>query len=297
MKVLVTGPTGFVGKALVEKLKADGHEVVAAGRAESGAIETTRWDDVLPGVDTIVHLAARVHQMRDTSVDPLVAFRAVNRDATVRLGEAARKHGVKRFIFLSSVKAAVDKTGIEGVDETMPPVPQSPYGISKLEAEQALLSMPEIGPVILRPPLIYGPGAKGNLAGLARLIKRGIPLPVGGIDNRRSFLGLGNLVAAIEAALIAPDIEGQVFYVADDKSLSTAELVRALGVSLGRNNPILFININILNIIAKLFSQQERLARLTDSLVIENDKFKAATGWRPVISLQEELARFAAALY
>jgi nucleoside-diphosphate-sugar epimerase len=157
--------------------------------------------------------------------------------------------------------------------------------------------MPEIGPVILRPPLIYGPGAKGNLAGLARLIKRGIPLPVGGIDNRRSFLGLGNLVAAIGAALIAPDIEGQVFYVADDKSLSTAELVRALGVSLGRNTPILSININILNIIAKLLSQQERLARLTDSLVIENDKFKAATGWRPVISLQEELARFAAALY
>ena len=230
MKILVTGPDGFVGKALVKRLRESGHDVIEAGRARIGDIRSASWHEIMPGIDAIVHLAARVHQMKDDSDDPLAAFRAVNRDATLRLAEAARRYGVQRFVFLSSVKAAIDRTDKEGVDESAPPSPQSPYGISKLEAEQGLLSIPEIGPVILRPPLIYGPGAKGNFASLAKLIEYGVPLPVGGIDNRRSFLGLGNLVSAIEAALVTPAATG-VFYVAEDDPLSTADLARALAES------------------------------------------------------------------
>ena len=177
----------------------------------------------------VIHLAARVHQMNDTSADPLAASRAVNCDATMALASTAAASGVQRFIFLSSVKAAVDDTDKSGVDESVAPNPQSPYGISKLEAETALLAMPELQTVILRPPLIYGPGVKANFRLLMKLARLPVPLPFGAIDNRRSLLSIGNLIGAIDLCLTSPGVAGKVFYLCDGDPVSTPQLLRLLG--------------------------------------------------------------------
>ena len=190
-RILITGASGFVGQALVQYLTQAGHEVRAVTRqpvpgftgSETCLIDdlvTADWPVLLKDIEQVVHLAARVHQVQETSAEPLAEFRRINRDATEVLAAAALQAGVRRFVFISSVKAAVDSTGIQPIDENFPANPQSHYGISKLEAEQTLLSL--VGntgfePVILRLPLIYGPGAKGNLQSLFRIMKAGMVLP------------------------------------------------------------------------------------------------------------------------
>ena len=276
MKILVTGAGGFVGTPLVQYLTAQGHEVVAITRKEIPDIVTADWSAFLQGVDVVIHLAARVHQMNDASADPLAAFRAVNRDATIALASAAASCGVKRLIFLSSVKAAVDETSADGVDETMPPLPASPYGISKLEGETALLAMHDIETVILRPPLIYGPGVKANFRLLMKLALLPIPLPLGAIDNRRSMLSIGNLLSAINLCLTAPDVVGKVFYLSDGVAVSTPQLLRMLGAKRLLNVPVW-----LLRLLARLLRQGEKIDRLTESLVVSNGAFCRATGWQP----------------
>ena len=276
MKILVTGAAGFVGTPLVEYLAAAGHEIIAITRTEIPDIRTAEWAAYLPGVDAVIHLAARVHQMSDNSANPLAEFRAVNRDATSALAAAAAACGVKRFIFLSSVKAAIDETGNEAVDETATPAPASPYGISKLEAETALLAMSDIEAVILRPPLIYGPGVKANFRLLVKLARLPIPLPLATIDNRRSMLSIGNLIPAIDLCLTEPNVVGKVFYLTDGDAVSTPQLLRLLGAK-----RLLPVPVWLLRMLAGTLGQRDKIDRLTESLNVSNAAFRRATGWEP----------------
>ena len=299
MRILVTGAGGFVGQALVEWLAAQGHAVRAITRQVAPEIATADWPPLLREIDAVVHLAARVHQMNEVSADPLAEFRRINRDATLRLAEAVVQAGVRRFVFISSVKAAAESTGLHPIDEDRPAIPEDAYGISKLEAEQELLALTgqyKFEPVILRVPLVYGPGAKGNLRSLFRLMRLGMPLPLAAIDNRRSLIGLGNLVAAIELAVLVPDLGGQVFYL-EDTTLSTPALLRAIAAALHRPARLFTVPPGLLERAARLAGQQDKFDRLAGSLVISSARFQQATGWQPSVPMAVELEKTALNLY
>jgi nucleoside-diphosphate-sugar epimerase len=309
-RILVTGPSGFVGQAVISDLSAAGHEVIGAfhrperkpkGVARpvlTGPLQTANWSIALQGVEAIVHLAARVHRMKDTASDPLAEFRLVNRDATRRLAEAAAEHGVKRLVFMSTVKAAVDSTGLDPVDESVKPTPQTPYGISKWEAEQALLDIAgrtSLTPIILRPPLVYGPGVKGNLLALFGLAGRGFPLPFAAIDNARSLVGLSNLASAVRHALEVDPDAGHTYFVSDD-TLSTPDLLRAFIAASHSRTRLFSIDPGWLKAIAGMAGKSAAIDRLTESLAIDSSRFRA-TGWMPDTPLHVELERLAKSLY
>ena len=245
MKVLVSGANGFVGRALCSYLATQGHGVAPvvrrasclAGEVIVGDIDgTTDWTAALAGCDAVVHLAARVHVMNDAAHNPLALFRATNLEATLNLARQAAQAGVKRFVFISSIKV-----NGEGRDapyrETDVPAPKEAYAISKWDAEQGLQRIAAdtgLEVVILRPPLVYGPGVKANFMRLLRMVKRGWPLPLGAILNRRSLLYLGNFVDAIRVCVEHPTAGGQIFLLDDGEPVSTPELIRALARAMGR---------------------------------------------------------------
>lgn len=297
MRVLVTGANGFVGRSLVPLLAARGHWVRAAvrrdGTAVPGAAEAvavgdigpdTDWTRALDGIDAVAHLAARVHVMKDRAADPLAAFRLVNRDGTRRLAESAAAHGVRRVVSLSSVKALVDESQNAPLDAATRPDPHSPYGVSKLEAEQALGAVAErtgLETVVLRPPLVYGPGVGGNFRSLLRLVATGLPLPLGGLDNRRSLIFVGNLADAIATALTHPNAPGGRFLVQDGAPLSTSELVRAIGDALGRPARLIPLPVGLLALGARLTGKQPVFDRIAGSLTVDDRAIRTALDWRP----------------
>ncbi len=311
-RILVTGATGFVGKSLVQYLSRQGHAVTAVTRQPVGKpdgasevivvpdIAVADWTDVLQGIDAIVHLAARVHQMKEKKgTDPLAQFMAVNRDGTVRLAIAAAAQGVKRFIFVSSVKAAVDHTSPNGVDETIRPEPHSPYGISKRQAEIDLMNVAAevgMGIVILRLPLVYGPGVKANFARLVKMVRLQVPLPFGGVINRRSMLGLTNLLTAVASALSSPAVAGKVFFLSDGAPVSTPDLVRAIARALKKKIYLVNVPPRLMREAAEVVHQREKFDRLMGSLVVDNSRFRSATGWEPE-PMAAELERLVASLY
>ena len=245
MKVLVSGANGFVGTALCDSLVASGVEVVPAVRSTSGLPHevvvgnldaSTDWRPALTGCDAVVHLAARVHVMDDTAQNQLALYRATNLDATLNLACQAAQAGVKRFVFISSIKV-----NGEGRDapyrETDVPAPDDAYAISKWEAEQGLQRIAaETGleVVILRPPLVYGPGVKADFLRLMQMVQKGWPWPLGAIRNRRSLLYLGNFVDAIRLCVEHPAAGGQTFLLDDGEPVSTPQLIRALARAMGR---------------------------------------------------------------
>ena len=197
----------------------------------------TDWRAALAGIDAIVHLAARAHVLRDSSADAHALYRAVNTLGALRLAEAAAAAGVRRFVFLSSVRVHGERSTGAPFTEASPLVAQDPYGRSKAEAERGLAALAAAGrlePVILRPPLVYGPGARGNFARLVRLVARGVPLPLGAVRNRRSLIFVGNLVDAIVRSLDDPAAAGETFMVSDGEDVSTPELVRRIARALGK---------------------------------------------------------------
>ena len=314
-RILLTGAKGFVGTVTAPALAAAGHEVVAATRngdelpagatraVATGDIDHADWRAILAAsgpVDCVVHLASRVHRMHEDSADPLEAFRRSNRDATLALANAAADAGVTRFVFVSSVKASLDRTGPQPLGESAMAAPESPYGISKLEAEEGLLALSQAGRmdvVILRPPLVYGPGVKANFRSLVRLVRSGAPIPLGAVANRRSLVGAGNLASAIVAAATAPGIGGRAYYVTDGPPISTVALLRAIGTALGRPARILPVPVFILRTLAALTGKGAQFSRIAESLAIDDTAFRMAAGWSPPFTMDDELRRVAHDLY
>jgi nucleoside-diphosphate-sugar epimerase len=273
---------------------------------------STDWTEALQGVAAVVHLAARVHQMDDRTANPLAEFRRVNVEGTRRLAEQAAAAGVKRFIFVSSIKVNGEATAPAraapitpnqeprtknqepalraAFRETDTPNPQDPYGISKHEAELALREVERatgMAVTILRPPLMYGPGVKANFASLARAIAKGIPLPFGRItENRRSLLHVSNLADAIATCLERPEAAGETFLLSDGMPLSTAGLCRRIGAVVGRPARLLPVPVWSLCLLGKLTGKSAAIERLTGSLVIDDAKIHQKLGWAPKLGLR-----------
>ncbi len=298
--VLVTGASGFIGRALCRRIQEGGRfNIRAATRGEQtlgsircdavGSIdERTDWSPVLSGVDVVVHLAARVHVMRDPEPDPLAAFRRANLTATLNLARQAGIAGVRRFVFFSSAKVL----GERGVfDDNTIPAPQEPYGISKLEAEEGLAAVAQSGQmdvVTIRPPLVYGPGVRGNFLALMRSVAKGFPLPLGSVRNRRSLVGLGNLVDFAVQCLDDPRVANRRFLVRDREDLSTPELIRRVGSHLGTKPNLIPCPVWLLRTLGDLSGRSAAIARLTEDLVVEATGAHDL-GWLPPRTLDDEL--------
>ena len=308
--VLVTGATGFVGTALLTRLIGERQfEVRAAVRPESGKCRAgvgcvlvdelapdTDWEVALNGAKSVVHLSARVHVMRERAADPLVEFRRVNVAGAMKLARQAAAAGVVRFVFLSSVKV----NGEQGVyTESAPSAPVDPYGISKSEAEVGLRQIAaETGMevVIIRAPLVYGPGVKANFQALLHAVARGVPLPLGAIHNRRSLVALDNLVDFILTCIKHPAAANETFLVSDGEDLSTTDLIRRLARAMGRPARLLPVPAFVLMAGATMLGKRNVAQRLLESLQVDISKARQLLGWVPPISVDEGLRRAAAAL-
>jgi nucleoside-diphosphate-sugar epimerase len=285
-KVLVTGATGFVGHALVKHLGVGTSTL-------STRTPVSTWPQALHGVDCVVHLAARVHRMDDGARDKLSEYRKVNVDATLELARMAAANGVKRFIFMSSVKVNGEFT-LPGrpfrADDSVAPV--DPYGISKYEAELALRSLAQttgLEVVIIRSPLVYGPGVKANFESMVRWVHRGIPLPLGSIHNCRSLVALDNLVSLIEVCTTHAAAPGRTFMVSDGCDVSTTQLLRMLSQSLGKNAHLIPVPALVLKWAAFALGQAKAAQRLLGSLQVDIEDTRATLNWAPVVGLQTGL--------
>ncbi len=307
--ILVTGATGFVGHAVVQRLLADSESKLGAAIRQdgrqwpeqvvpyvTGELEsTTDWSRALHGVVVAVHCAARVHVMRDTEANPITAFRAVNVEGTLNLARQAAAAGVKRFVFISSVKVNGESTEFgRAFTEADTPNPQDAYGLSKYEAEQGLRQLAAdtgMEVVIIRPPLVYGPGVKANFAALMRAAQRSWPLPLGAVHNKRSLVALSNLVDFVVTCITHPQAANQTFLVSDGQDLSTTELVRGMAQAAGVPARLLPVPVWALQAGASLLGKGDMVQRLCGNLQVDSSKARSLLGWVPLVSVQEGLRR------
>jgi nucleoside-diphosphate-sugar epimerase len=252
----------------------------------------TDWHAALEGASGVAHLAARTHVLRETAADPLAEYRRVNVSGTERLARSAVACGVRRLVLLSSVKVNGERTGQQPYTEKDAPAPEDPYGVSKWEAEQALARIAaETGleVVVLRSPLVYGPGVKGNFLRLMNVIARGVPLPLGAVANRRSLVYSGNLSAAIVTALDSPQAAGKTYLVSDGEDVSTPDLIRALAQSLGAKPRLVVLPLAVLGVAATLAGKRSEFTRLAGSLQVDGTRIRRELGWSPPFTLAQGL--------
>jgi nucleoside-diphosphate-sugar epimerase len=304
MKVLVTGATGFIGRSLCPVLRGRGFAVRAAVRGESALpadieiakIDTlgpaTRWSAGVSGADAIVHLAGRAHVLGDTGPDEAAKVRAVNVEATVHLARAAIRAGVRRFVFVSTAKVHGEQNAGRPWTEQDPPVPEDLYAGSKWEAEQALAHIARTTPlevVVLRPPLVYGPGVKANFLRLLRTVDGGLPVPLGAIQNRRSLVYVGNLADAIATCLDRPAAANRTFLVSDGDDVSTPELIRRVAAALDRPARLVSMPLWMLRLGARLLGRGADFERLAGDLAVDSSAIRRELGWQPPYSMQAGL--------
>lgn len=302
--ILVTGASGFVARSLITEIKASGNRVVGVSRVPSVSeadeffsvpdfAVNGVWKRPLESCDIVMHLAARVHVMNDSSDNPLAEFRKTNVDGTLNLAKQASLAGVKRFIFVSSIKVNGEytETGVPFTEADLPK-PQDAYGISKLEAEQGLMLIAQqtgMEVVIIRPPLVYGAGVKANFASMLRMVARGIPLPLGAIYNKRSLVYIDNLISLILKCIEHPAAVNQVFLVSDGHDLSTTELLRGCAAALGVKARLLPIPQKPLEAFAAMIGKKDVAQRLCGNLQVDISKARSLLGWIPPVSVEEGL--------
>jgi nucleoside-diphosphate-sugar epimerase len=312
--VLITGATGFVGCRLADFLSSQFPEMelrLAVRRRpeelqvpsvlSDGSIEVvgdinphTNWSNALIGVDVVIHLAARVHVMKDVALDPLEEYRNANTLATIHLAEEAAKAGVKRFIYLSSIKVNGEETAPgQSYSEESTPAPIDPYGMSKWEAELGLekvCAQTGMEFVIIRPSLVYGPGVKANFQKLMGLVVKGWPLPLGAVDNQRSMLALDNLVSFIAEVTSNPLAANQCFLLSDGDDVSTTRLLKLLAKGMGKSSLLIPIPVFILRTAAQFLGASSAADRLLGSLQIDSSKARQLLQWQPPLSVEEGIA-------
>ena len=308
-RVLITGASGFVGRALVAQLVArEGYEVLALTRQPPpnpvagaqyllvGDLDLQeRWQPTLSCVHTLVHTAARVHVLHERVAEPFAEFQRVNVAGTLRLAKLAAAAGVRRFVFLSSIGVNGVQTSVgTAFSEADTPNPHNAYALSKLEAERGLRRLSEetgLEVVIIRPPLVYGPGVKANFAALMRAVQRGWPLPLGSVQNQRSLVALDNLIDFIVTCISHPRAANQTFLVSDGHDVSIAELVRGLAQAAGVPVRLLPVPVWALRAVAQMLGQSELLRRLCGNLQADISKARSLLGWTPPVAVDDGLRR------
>ncbi|ABO53830.1 SDR family oxidoreductase [Burkholderia vietnamiensis] len=309
-RIVITGANGFVGHAVCRLALEAGHTVTALVRRPGGCIEGVRewvhdapdfegvasaWPEDLQA-DCVIHLAARVHVMRDKSPDPDAAFDATNVAGTLRVADAARMHGVRRFVFASSIKVVGEGDAGVPLAEDVVPDPQDAYGRSKLRAEQQLARLGEAGleVVVVRPPLVYGPGVRANFLRMMDAVFRGAPLPLAAIPARRSVVYVDNLADALLHCAMDPRAAGECFHVADDDAPSVAGLLRMVGDALGRPARLFPVPAGALRMLGRLTGRSAVVDRLTGSLQLDTGRLKRVLNWQPPYTTRQGLEATAA---
>ncbi len=303
--ILLTGSTGFVGQTLCKSLTETGIAFRAAVKTipnpgsnlqdycTVGDIgPATDWSMALDGIDVVIHLANRAHVMNEQAGNPLAEYRRVNVDGTANFARQAVKAGVRRFIFVSSIKVNGEETKDGPFNEDDPPSPQDAYGISKWEAEQELQQITgetKMEFVILRPPLMYGPGVKANFLRLIQVIDRGFPLPLGAIQNLRSLISVSNLVDALLLCTHHPKAANQTFLISDNEDVSTPSLIRFIAKALNIPARLLPFSPFLIRLAGRLVGKTDAVSRLLGSLVIDSSKIRDTLGWQPPFTLQQGL--------
>lgn len=310
-KLLVTGANGFVGKAVCAELVARGIPVVAAvrsvaGRDAGGAGQVrqvgvgnvdaaTDWAAALDGCDGVIHLAARAHVLNDSLADPLIAFRETNVAGTIQLASSAMRAGVRRFVFVSSVGVNGNHSSVAFTERDIPR-PAESYAVSKHEAELALRDATAGGAmelVIVRPPLVYGPGCPGNFLRLLKLLSAGVPLPFGAVRSKRSFIGVSNLADFLVTCVVNERAAGHTFLVSDMDDIALPDLLRRLAEGMGKRVPLFSVSPLVLARTASLLGKSEMFEKLCGNLTVDAAHAHAALGWTPPVSLNEGLRRTA----
>ncbi|MBS0289722.1 MAG: NAD-dependent epimerase/dehydratase family protein [Proteobacteria bacterium] len=309
VKVLVTGATGFIGIHLCRHLLAKGYQVVAIGRKAQPLLmhqnlqyhcienidNNTDWRHYLKGVNVVIHLAAKVHHLQDKGLSGLTHYQEINVKGTQHLARVAIQNEVKRFILISTIKVIGEKTIEMALRAEDQPRALDAYSLSKLQAEQILQEEAKRSGmewVIIRPPLVYGPGVKGNFARLSRLAQSALPLPLGAVRNRRSLVSVYNLCSFIECAINHPNAKREIFLVSDNQDLSTAQMVSLMRHGFGKKSRLFPFPVNLLKLVACLLGKRREMIRLVDSLQVNIEKSMRLLNWQPPFTVEQAIEKY-----